>query len=538
VLSGVYQLDATGLQEKASQLARNGKPYEAIELCSDYLQAHPDAPSVIFMLHRLLGSVGEFAPALELLLHYEYLGNRIDGALADLILAKMHCCDWEDIPTLVDKFLLLADTGLAQIVDPAFLLALRDDPQLHQRIGRSNAHLIARFHSSSNESSAINPCPTRLLPRHRHGYDRIRVGYLSGDFFDHPMPWLMEQVIKAHDRERFEVLAFDYSIDDGSGIRARILTNFDRVIYLSDDGAAANARQIAEERVDVLIDLKGYTQRTRSEILAYRPAPIQVAYLGYSGTQGASWIDYIIADRFVLPAQQRCYWDEAIAYMPHCFYPSSENRPDVHPYCVLEENSTEIALACLNNNYKISREVFDIWIEVLVEVPNARLVLFEGNPYVAENLRRYCELKAFDASRISFLPPCPRDHHIQRLTEFDLILDTFPYGAHTTAADALWAGVPVVTCPGNSFASRVCSSMLIELGLQDMVVESIAHYRAKIIQLARDKDRLLSLRTDIVAQRRRNRLFSSLSVTTDLEGLILRMQHRYETSLAPADICV
>jgi protein O-GlcNAc transferase len=311
------------------------------------------------------------------------------------------------------------------------------------------------------DSAVLSSTPPRAK-------ERIRLGYLSANFHAHPVASLIAGLIEHHDRGRFEVIAYGFDTDDGSAMRCRLVAAFDRFVDISQRPDRDAARLIHADAVDILVDLHGYTPDCRAKILAYRPAPIQVNYLGYPGTMGADFIDYIIADRVVLPPEDQAFFSEQVVYLPDCYQPNDDRREiaertPTRGECGLPER--DFVFCCFNNNYKITPDFFDIWMRLLRSVPDSVLWLYEANLLVKANLAREAEARGVAPGRLVFAPKLGPAEHLARQRLADLFLDTLPYNAHTTASDALWVGLPVLTCTGNTFAGRVATSLLRAIGL-------------------------------------------------------------------------
>src|ERR1700720_3466238 len=369
------------------------------------------------------------------------------------------------------------------------------------------------------------------------GRERIRLGYLSGDFHQHAPARLMAELFERHDRTRFEVLAYSYGPDDNSAMRARLASAFDRFV---DIGALSHhdaARTIHADRVDILIDLKGYTHHARPAISAYRPAPVQVSYLGYPATMGAGFIDYIIVDSFVVPYSQQPFFSERLVHLPRS-YQVNDRRREVADARTSRRDvglpAEGLVLCSFNNSYKISPVFFDIWMRLLRAVPGSVLWLLEANPQVAGNLRSEAEKRGVDSGRLIFAPVVPPAEHLGRHRHADLFLDTLPCNAHTTASDALWAGLPVLTCSGDTFAGRVAGSLLTAIGMPELITESLEEYEQIALALAGDPKRLIALRQKLEKNRDAGSLFDLPKCTANLEAAYARMWQTWLSGERPA----
>jgi predicted O-linked N-acetylglucosamine transferase (SPINDLY family) len=368
-------------------------------------------------------------------------------------------------------------------------------------------------------------------------HERIRLGYLSGDFHQHATAQLMAGLFEHHDRDRFEVLAYSYGPDDRSPMRARLASAFDRFIDIHALSHREAARLIHADKVDILVDLKGYTHHARPAISAHRPAPVQVNYLGYPATMGADFIDYIIVDPFVVPSSQQPFFSERLVYLPGS-YQVNDRRREVAKARTSRQDcglpSEGLVLCSFNNSYKISPVFFDIWMRLLRLVPGSILWLLEPNELVKHNLRSEARKRGVDSGRLIFAPVLSSAEHLGRHRHADLFLDTLPCNAHTTASDALWAGLPVLTCCGSTFAGRVAGSLLMAIGMPELVTGSLEEYERLALALARDPQRLIALRKKLESNRDAGALFDLPKLTENLETAYARMWQTWLSGQTPA----
>lgn len=443
-----------------------------------------------------------------------------------LAFAERENCRWElvreelrSIQALLEGF-TLAD---AVMTSPFAHLSLTDDPFHHLKISTLMANTWANL--------------SRVVPRPSCSSkgSRIRLGYLSGDFHQHATCVLMAEVFEHHDRERFEVFAYSHGIDDGSPMRQRVMAALEHFVDLRGLSDEQAAQRIADDEIDVLIDLKGYTAHHRLGIMARRPAPVQATFLGFPGTTGGKFMDYIIGDPVVTPLAHADHFAEKIAQMPVCYQPNDRQRPRPTHMARAEVGLPDdaVVLCGFNQAYKISPDVLDVWCEVLRELPEAVLWLLDWHGQARPNLEREIEARGVGLERVYWAPKASLSVHISRMRLADVFLDTWPYNAHTTCSDALWAGLPVVTYEGQTFACRVAASLLMACELGDWVAKTLDDYRQKVITLARDPALRQQLRTHLDAARERSPLFDSARFTLDLEALIQRMQARHRASLSP-----
>lgn len=489
---------------------------EAIRLNPRDAEMHNNLGNALRELGQLQEAIACYRQAL-------HVDPALHHARMHLLHQCQHACDWHDLDMLASEVRkLVREVPEAQIA-PFALLAVPGVTAAEQR--RCAENWVA------GQYKKYEPVRERLdFSFNCAAKPKIRLGYLSADFHEHATAYLMAEVFELHDRERFEVIAYSYGPDDGSLMRARLNLAFDRfedVRALTAEGAA---QKIHADGIDILIDLKGYTAHTRSEILALRPAPIQINYLGYPGTMGAEFVDYLIGDSVVTPKEHARFYTEKLMTMPHSYQPNDRHRPlpakPGRTACGLPEQG--FVFCGFNQTFKILPEIFDIWMRLLREVPGSVLWLLQANSdLAAENLRREAEARGVAADRLIFAPRLPLAEHLARQQHADLLLDTLPYNAHTTASDALWMGVPVVTCMGETFATRVAASLLHAVGLPELVTTSLQDYEALALQLAQQPERSRSLKERLVANRSMAPLFDTVQFTRDLEACYQAMMVMY-----------
>lgn len=365
---------------------------------------------------------------------------------------------------------------------------------------------------------------------------RIRLGYISGDLHDHPTARLIVELIEAHDREKFSVTAFTYGPDDDSEIRRRLFEAFDQVVevgHLSDAQAAA---LIAAQEIDILVDLKGYTLGARPGILAHRPASIQINYLGFPGTMGASFIDYLIADRHTCPPGEEVFAAEQIVRLPNCFQPNDSQAPSINAHvnrAAMGLPEDAFVFGAFHSPYKVSPEWFDIWAQILDRVPHSVLWMLAPGPEARANLAREIRSRGFAQGRVVMAPRLPADLHLSRLSCIDLNLDVLPVGAFTTVSDSLRAGVPMLTLTGRCAAGRGATSVLRSLGFEDLITSSPQAYVDTAVRLALGQAELLTIRERIAAAIANSPVFSGHAIARDLEAGYVRMHSRALSGLEP-----
>jgi predicted O-linked N-acetylglucosamine transferase (SPINDLY family) len=369
--------------------------------------------------------------------------------------------------------------------------------------------------------AAPGPAPVRSLG------SRLRIGYLSSDLHDHATARLMVELFERHDKARTEIIAYSCGPDDGSPMRTRLRHAFDHWVEIANDDVAA-ARRIRDDGIDVLVDLKGHTKDNRLGIACRRPAPVQIHYLGYPGTLGLDAISHLVADAITIPPGEESSYHETVVRLPRCYQVNDSRRPlpAALPRAALGLSEEAIVLACFNQTYKLSREFLRLWARAMHEVPRSVLWLYVPNETAQRNLRREALREGLDSSRLVFAPTVTADAHIARLRAADLALDVLPVGSHTTGSDALWAGVPMLTCRGHTFAGRVGASLLDAVGLQELVTPSMEAYGETLAELLREPERLRACRNHLEVNRYRLPLFDAEGFTRDWERMLEHLATR------------
>jgi predicted O-linked N-acetylglucosamine transferase (SPINDLY family) len=444
------------------------------------------------------------------------------GALGGAAFAALNACDWASAQRLAADILPRVEAGM--VVSPFILLNLTDQARLHA-IGTKNY---------VRDQIQTPAAPFRREPAWRQ--DKIKIAYLSGDFCQHPVAQLTAELFERHDRSRFEVIGVSYGADDGSALRQRIVKAFDTFHDVRAMGDRDAAKLIFELRTDIV-----YTAGCRPQVLAWRPAPIAVNFLGFPGTMGASFIDYIIADRITLPFDQQPFYTERIVHLPDSFQPNDSQRkiaadPPTREAAGLPEKG--LVFCCFNKSYKIAGPVFDIWMRLLKTIEGSVLWLSDTNVAAGANLRTAAGARDIDPARLVFARQLEGlDAHLARHRLADLFLDTLPYNAHATASDALWASLPVVTVSGNAFAGRVGASLLTAVGLPDLVAPDLAAYEALALRLAREPEALAECKKRL-EQRLTAPLFATERYIRHLEAAYSGMHALWRNGNPPQSFAV
>lgn len=433
-------------------------------------------------------------------------------------------CEWAGLDALVQDLRLAVQQPFTprqeDFLSAFAFLALPDTTAAEQKL------CAQRYARLEFQPPSLDEFRARLgFDFNRPRNDKIRIGYLSADFRQHPVAQLMADTFEQHDRNRFHVTAYAYGRDDSSPMRQRLEQAFDEFVDIRDFTLEASARKIYQDGIDILVDLTGYTLNTRSAVLALRPAPIQVNYLGYSGTMGADFVDYIIADNFVIPPELEQHYVEKVMRMAGCFLPPNGVRATPTP--TRQEHGlpeTGFVFCCFNQPFKITAQFFDAWCRLLREIPGSVLWLSGRDPTATENLKREAAARGISEDRLVFASTSlSADKHLARMQCADLFLDTSPYNAHTTCSEALAMGLPVITCAGDTFASRVAGSMLTAIGAPELVTYSVDDYFRLAHDLATHPEKQAALRSKILATRDTASWFDRSQFTRNLEQCYAQM---------------
>ena len=522
--------DPAALHGLGSVLLAQSRLDEGIEALQQAVEARPRDVAYRVTLGDALArgklmteAAAQFMAAVELAPGQPELEARVLKPLLD-------SCDWSGVEATFERLTRHAQIEAAdrwtRRVHPWVALSVPMPPAMRHEIARQHALRIAA------RAAALPPVQRR--PRPSGG--RLRVGYLSADLRSHPVAQLAAGLFERHDRSRFEVAAYSLMGDDGSEHRKRMRAAFEHFVDAEDLESDLLAQRIADDGIDLLVDLTGYTGQARTEVLALRPAPVQVNYLGYPGPMQARFIDYMIADAVVAPAHEFDSIVEAVVHMPGSYQANDDRQPtaDATPtrtQAGLPE--TGFVFCCFNQTFKIERPVFSAWMRILAAVPGSVLWLFASNPAAEANLRAAARAQGIDPARLVFARWARRPDHLARQRLADLFLDTHTYNGHTTGSDALWAEVPLVTCPADAFAGRVGASLLSAIGLPDLIVPGLDEYERLAIELARNAARLRSLRARLAENRLTQPLFRTEDFTRCLERAYEQMWARHESGEPP-----
>ena len=520
---------------------------KALWIKPGYALAHFNRGETLLTLTRLNEAIQSFQTAITLGLAdgrpqcgigiAYYLAERFDEARAyfedaakrnpkllglseRILFCAMRTCDWISFGSLVRR--VVDDVEIRRLKsEPFMFLCLPTTPQ-QQR------HCAEIFSASE--------CPPKpQLARKTRREGRLRIAYLSKDFYDHPVTYLMAEILERHNRDDFEIFAISHGPDTGSSGRARIIKAADHFIDVRNMSDRQAAEKMADLDIDIAIDLVGHTRDARPAILSHRPARLQVNYLGYAGTIGASHLDYLIGDKIITPPEHAAYYSEKLVQLPVCYLPPSarpapnDDNTVTRAACGLPENG--IVFAAFNNSYKITPEIFSIWMRLLERIPGSVLWLRDDIASAAKNLKQQAQNRGIDPVRLIFAPHTGAREHFARLALADLFLDTSPYNAHTTAADALWVGVPVVTLLGDTFPGRVAASLLTDAGLPELIAPSLLEYESLALKLAGDRAYHTRIRNRL--SERRGPMFDAAQFTRYLESAYRAIWAKHQSGQAP-----
>ena len=514
---------AEELNRRGTVLQSERRYDEALACFDDALALAPDHPGILGNRGNALLDLRRHEEALECFTRLAAIAPDQPWALGSLYQAQMNCCDWTALEALTEKIHAAVRSG-RPAVTPFVHLTLSDSPADQLRAARIEAALHDR---------PILPMPAGGL---RYAHRRIRVAYLSADLRQHPTSHLAAHLYETHDRARFEVTAVSFGPDTGDPMRRRLERAFDHFVDVRTRSDREIAGLLRAREIDIAIDLMGYTNNARPGILAYRGAPVQAGFLGYPGTMGMDQIDYILVDAQVIPPGRDADYAERVVRLPGTYFTHDPTRVigDAPARAAAGLPEDAFVFCCFNNNYKIMPATYDVWMRLLTGVDGAVLWLLAPNAVAQRNLRREAVRRGVDPARLVFATRVPPEAHLGRHRLADLFLDTHHYNAHTTAVDALWTGLPVLTFPGTTIAGRVATALLRAIGLSELVARDRADYEARALALARDPAMLRAAREKLARNRTTHPLFDATGFRTAIEAAYVTMWTRNEAGLAPA----
>ena len=503
----------SALKKHAEALAQYDR---AIALNPEYARAHANRAATLVEMRQLAEAQPSYERALALNPDIEFL-------FASHLYNKMKLCDWRDIEAQKAELVRKTMDGTA-LTSPFVMLAISDSPEVQ----RKAAELYAA-HTQPRDGLLRAP---KTLAKAK----KTRIGYFSATFHDHAAALWVAEMFEKHDRARFELIGISFGPDKKDHVRKRLEDSFDQFHDVRDKSEKEIAQFARDLGVDIAVDLMGYTEDGRPNIFVHRAAPIQVSYMGYPGTMGTAHYDYLIADRTLVPAGQRARYSEKIVTMPNTYMGNDTQRPISKKVLSREDAGLPeraFVFCCFNNNFKIAPKTFDLWMRILKRVDGSVLWLLQDNPPAAINLRKEAAARGVDPSRLIFAPRAALPDHLARHRLADLFLDTLPYNAHTTASDALWLGLPVLTLIGQSFVSRVAASVLGAIRLTELVTASEAEIESLAVELATDRKELARIKDKLAATRTTAPLFDIALFTRHIEKAYDMMLERARAKLPP-----
>ena len=517
--AGAYLNRGSALRQLGQYAAALANYDTALGYAPDDAAAHRHRGNVLRDLKQFEAAIASYDKAIA-------LPSDLTDLRANRLRTMMEICDWRGWRVETEALASGIQSG-ATDSNPFFVLAFSDSAALQKRAAENWVF------------THYPPDPALPAPRKRTTPGRLHIGYFSGDFRSHPLAYLTAGVFEAHERSSIEATAFSYGPDTQDDSRKRLESAFDRFLDMRDRSAAEVAQLARSLGVDIAVDLGGFTQEARPGVLAMRAAPLQVSFLGYPGTLGAPYIDYLIADRVVVPESSQPHYAEKIIYFPQSYWPNSYRIDDpelrIADAALGREQlglpQTGFVFCCFNNSYKITPPVFDGWMRILERVSGSVLWLLQDNPDAANHLRREALRRGVAAERLVFAQRVPRAEHLARHCQADLFLDTFPCNAHTTASDALWAGVPVLTCAGEAFAARVAASLLTALGLPELIAFTPLQYETLAVSLATEPGRLAGVKRQLEERRPTSALFDTRLYVKHLEAAYREIHERFQADL-------
>ncbi|MBM4071652.1 MAG: tetratricopeptide repeat protein [Planctomycetes bacterium] len=486
---------------------------EALRLGPVTADLHVRLGLVQMQLRRPTLAGQSFAAALQ-------LAPEQPEALVQLYLSRAEACDWSDYQGLRQRALQAVTRSLVDDLPcPLPVTSLARLP-----LSPAEQLAIARRHAQRIQAWAVRQPPLPGVAEDRNA--RPRIGYLSADFRDHATGHLIAGLFEKHDRSRWEVFAYSLGPEDGSVHRRRIVAGVEHFVDLFKAANRAIAERIRADGINILVDLMGFAGNGRPEVLALRPAPVQVNWLGFPATMGADFIDYLVADKIIVPPSETEHYQETLVYLPHCYQINDDRQPIAEPIPNRQEcglPADGFVFCCFNGTWKIDPDVFALWMRLLTALPGSVLWLLDDVPETRDNLRREADCRGIDPARLAFAPLMPKADHLARLRHADLFLDTPLCNAHTTASDALWTGVPVLTCAGSTLATRVAASLLMAVGLPELIANDLESYERIALELARSSDALASLKQRLSRNRETQPLFDTSRFVRGLENAYQRI---------------
>lgn len=522
-----YYINAIGLDEKlnmaydnlALALKEDGKIIEGIDILKKSIEINPDYINSYYNIVVMLIDINNYEDALK----YCELGVNKNINYLDIfpmfINLKMQVSDWKNIESYIST-LNNKIKNKEIITNPFYLYSLNDDADMHQSAA-------VEYSNSFNKNNVKKNVKNKTKNKERN---RIKIAYFSSDFHNHATSYLICELIELHDRNKFEIYGISFGDKYNDEMSLRISSAFEYFMYIKEKSNDETKKLIESLNIDIAIDLKGYTKNNRYNIFAERCAPLQISYLGFPGTMGDKNIDYIIADNYIINECNRRFFSEYIIYLPLCYQPNDSRRIISNYEFSKKEfgiSDNSFVFCCFNNAYKITQEIFKCWIEILEKVPNSIIWLIDDNEIFKKNIKNYLINNNINTNRVIFSKRIKLDLHLARHKIADVFLDTFPYNAHTTASDSLFAGVPIITMSGNSFASRVCGSILANLELYELITKNKKDYVDLAVKIALDKKYYYEIKNKLKNKKISTNFFNSSSITKKIENAYLILYEKY-----------
>ena len=513
------------------------KPAQALESFKKSIQFNPNDADTYNNLGNVQRELGKLDKAIASYERALVLNPNLHHALAHLVHQKQHICDWLGLSTQIAEIRRLVREEPSAQISPFAFLALPGATAQEQK--QCASHWANHFYSNIVEHASKNSMPagrmdtsSQSIPNKankKKPKEKISIGYLSADFRLHPLAFLVTELIEKHDRSQFQIVAYSYGVVDNTPTRKRLVKAFDQFHDIRHLNDAAAAEKIRQDGIDILVDLTGFTQTSRTGIVALKPAPISINWLGYAGSMGEiageALFDYILVDKIIAPNQDD--FSEKLLYLP-CYQPNDSQRPIGKSITKTENNLPENAFVfcCFNQTFKITAEIFSVWIRILKQAPNSVLWLLDCNPWAKSNLQTAAEKAGIASNRLIFAPRVTIAEHLARHAHADLFLDTLPYNAHTTASDALFMDVPVLTCIDETMASRVAASLLTRVGLTKLISNNLTEYEQKAVYFAQHPEKL----TELNQAKNKSPLFDASQFARDIEQQYLNTWGKLEIS--------
>ena len=510
-----------------------GKTTDAALHYQKAVQLNPHDADIYNNLGNVQRELGQLDLAIESYKKALSINPKLYHAKVHLVHQKQHCCDWRGLQEDINEIRQWLETAPEAQISPFAFLAMPGTTAAEQKICAD--HWLNNRYASLIAQSPLLNFKYDLLDKK----PKIKIAYLSADFRLHPLAFLVTELIERHDRSQFEIIAFSYGVNDHSSARARLEDAFDQFYDIRNLSEIEAAQKINACHIDILIDLTGFTQTSRSGIAALRPAPINVSWLGFPGTMGEiatvastgkqALFDYLLSDAFISPAGSAGRYAEQLALLPHCYQANDSQRPvgkaPTRASCNLPESA--FVFCCFNQTFKITPDIFAVWLRILKTTQNSVLWLLDCNRWAKQNLIAEALAQGLSADRLIFAPRIAIADHLARHTHADLFLDTRPYNAHTTCSDALWMGLPVLTCVGDTFSARVAGSLLHTANLTELITYSLQDYENKALYFHKNRDILATIKQKLLASNKQSVLFNTQDFALSLETIYQSMWQRY-----------